>query len=72
LALESQQREHFLALATPEKVEQGVTDGMFEKESESFGLLWGEAGRAWVWMDQCTCLDASDRIKGKCVLYSDV
>lgn len=66
LALEDQQQEHFLCLATPEKVEQGITDGTFVKDSESFGMLWGEAGRAWVWMD------VLDGAEGKCGLYTDV
>ena len=66
LALEGLQREHFLALATPEKVEQGIRDGTFEKGSGSFGMLWGEAGRASVWMD------VWDGGEGKCVLYTDV
>ncbi|KFY38784.1 hypothetical protein V494_04203 [Pseudogymnoascus sp. VKM F-4513 (FW-928)] len=66
LVLNAPQKEHFLALATPEKIEQGVADGTFEKDADPFGLLWGEAGRAWVWMD---ILDGSE---GKLVLYSDV
>ncbi|OBT66846.1 hypothetical protein VE03_04031 [Pseudogymnoascus sp. 23342-1-I1] len=66
LVLEAPQKEHFLCLATPEKIEQGVADGVFEKDADSFGLLWGEAGRAWVWMD------VWDGSEGKLVLYSDV
>jgi hypothetical protein len=66
LALEGAQREHFLALATPEKVEKGLADGVFEKDEESFGMLWGEAGRAWIWKD------VWDGAKGRCVLYTDV
>jgi hypothetical protein len=27
-----------------------MTDGKFERDEEPYGLLWGEAGRAWVWM----------------------
>lgn len=66
LVLEAPKKEHFLCLATPEKVEQGVADGVFEKDADPFGLLWGEAGRAWVWMDLW------DGSEGKLVLYSDV
>ncbi|OBT48812.1 hypothetical protein VE00_00688 [Pseudogymnoascus sp. WSF 3629] len=66
LVLEPQQKEHFLSLATPEKVARGVADGVFEKDSDPFGLLWGEAGRAWVWME------VWDGSEGKLILYSDV
>ncbi|KAH8899157.1 hypothetical protein GQ53DRAFT_742225 [Thozetella sp. PMI_491] len=68
LALDSDQRDHFLALAIPELVRDGVADGSFEKDWDSFGLLWGEAGRAWVWMQMW---DGSLG-QGKVVLYSDV
>lgn len=66
LVLNDRQKEHFLCLATPEKVEQGVADGVFEKDMDPFGLLWGEAGRAWV------CMDVWDGSEGKLILYSDV
>ncbi|KFY45490.1 hypothetical protein V495_02959 [Pseudogymnoascus sp. VKM F-4514 (FW-929)] len=66
LVLDGPQKEHFLCLATPEKVEKGIADGVFEKDADPFGLLWGEAGRAWVWMEVC------DGSEGKLVLYSDV
>ena len=66
LALEARQQEHFLCLATPGRVEQGVADGMFEGAEDPFGMLWGEAGRAWVWME---VLDSGH---GKMALYSDV
>ncbi|KAL5347859.1 hypothetical protein ACLOAV_007269 [Pseudogymnoascus australis] len=66
LVLEAPQKEHFLCLATAEKVEQGVADGVFAKDSDPFGLLWGEAGRAWVWMQ------VWDGSEGKLILYSDV
>jgi lantibiotic modifying enzyme len=66
LALEAGQREHFLCLATPERIKQGVADGTFEKDEDPFGMLWGEAGRAWVWMEVC------DGSEGKLALYSDV
>jgi hypothetical protein len=65
LALEAQQREHFLCLATPEPVEKGIADGTFEKDWDPFGTLWGEAGRAWVWLE---VLDG----EGRCALYTDV
>ncbi|KAF4625653.1 hypothetical protein G7Y89_g12513 [Cudoniella acicularis] len=65
LSLEGKQREHFLCFASPEKIEQGVVDGIWEKDQELFGILWGEAGRAWVWME------AWDGSQGKFVLYSD-
>ncbi|KFZ06021.1 hypothetical protein V501_07807 [Pseudogymnoascus sp. VKM F-4519 (FW-2642)] len=66
LVLEAPQKEHFLSLATPEKVAQGVANGVFEKDADPFGLLWGEAGRAWVWME------VWDGSEGKLILYSDV
>lgn len=66
LALERKQRDHFLCLATPDLVEAGVADGSLEKSWESFGLLWGEAGRAWIWME------AWDGREGRVVSYTDV
>lgn len=51
LALKAPERDHFLGFATPEKIKQGIADGRFEKDEEPYGLLWGEAGRAWVWMN---------------------
>jgi hypothetical protein len=44
------QREHFLAHATAEKVEEGKKNGDFIAGDDRFGLLWGEGGRAWGWM----------------------
>jgi hypothetical protein len=66
LALDAHQREHFLCLATPEKVKQGVADGTSEKDEDPFGMLWVEAGRVWVWTE------VWDENEGKFVLYSDV
>jgi hypothetical protein len=72
LALEGDQREHFLACTTPEMV---LGDGIEGLEGgwdrggqleEKFGLLWGEAGRASVWMDV-----AAGRL-GRFVIYTDV
>jgi hypothetical protein len=48
LALEASDRDHFLSLATPANIKQGIEDGRFEKDEDPYGLLWGEAGRAWV------------------------
>jgi hypothetical protein len=66
LALDGSQREHFLCFATPERIEQGIADGTFEKDEDPFGTVWGEAGRAWVWME------VWDGEEGKLPLYSDV
>jgi hypothetical protein len=66
LALDAPQREHFLCFATPERVEQGIADGTFEKDEDPFGTLWGEAGRAWVWME------VWDGEEGRLPLYSDL
>ena len=66
LALERSHRNHFLCLATPERIDLGVADGRFEKDADPFGLLWGEGGRAWVWMA------VSSGEEGRLVLYTDV
>jgi hypothetical protein len=66
LALEGERREHILACATPEKVREGISEGNFVAEDIGrFELLWGAAGRAWVWMDW-------EVGEGRVVLYSDV
>ena len=66
LALGSPHREHFLCFVTPERIEQGLADGTFEKGEDPYGTLWGEAGRAWVWME------VWDGEEGRFPLYSDV
>ncbi|TVY37079.1 LanC-like protein-like protein [Lachnellula occidentalis] len=66
LALDARQREHFFCLATPDRIQSGLADGAFEKDLDPFGLLWGEAGRAWAWME------VWDGSEGKCCLYTDV
>jgi hypothetical protein len=50
LALKTPERDHFLSLATPKQIKKGIRDGRFEKDEEPYGLLWGEAGRSWVWI----------------------
>jgi hypothetical protein len=51
LALEDwKQRDHFMAHATMEKIEEGKKDGRFIASSDPYGLLWGEAGKTWGWM----------------------
>ncbi|KAL2205729.1 hypothetical protein CC79DRAFT_1334099 [Sarocladium strictum] len=44
------QREHFMAYATAESIESGIRDGTFLAGDDPYGLLWGEAGRAWGWL----------------------
>jgi hypothetical protein len=44
------QREHFMAYTTAQKIEKGISDGTFTAGDDSYGLLWGEAGRAWGWL----------------------
>lgn len=66
LALEARQCEHFLTLATPERIDRDIAEGKFEKDIDQFGVLWGEAGRSWAWMA------AWDGDYGKCILYTDV
>lgn len=66
LALEGEKREHFLACATPAKVRKGIEEGTFVAEDMGkFELLWGSAGRAWVWMDW-------EVGEGRVALYSDM
>ncbi len=64
--MEKEQRDHFLALVTPDLVKEGIDGGKYEKEDCAYGLLWGEAGRAWIWMELW------DGVEGRCVLYTDV
>ena len=66
LALDARLRDHFLSFATPERIEQGIKDGTFEKNEDPYGTLWGEAGRAWIWME------VWDGEEGRLPLYSDV
>jgi Lanthionine synthetase C-like protein len=49
LALEKEQMEHFMAESTDERVAEGVREGIYEMSYDAWGLLWGEAGRAWSW-----------------------
>jgi hypothetical protein len=50
LALEEwSQREHFMAHATADKIRNGIDNGTFIAGDDKYGLLWGEAGRAWGW-----------------------
>ena len=49
LALESPQREHFMAHTTPKMIEKGQRDGSYFEGSDPIGLFCGEAGRAWGW-----------------------
>lgn len=66
MAFAGAEREHFLAHATPQKVKEGLAAGELVKEDVTpEALLWGAAGRAWVWMDW-------EVGNGKMVLYSDI
>ena len=67
LALErGERREHFMALTTEEVMQKSTAEGIYTDEyEEPWGLLWGEAGRAWGWM----VLDSEDR---GCPAYTDV
>jgi len=65
LALVGSERGHFLEHATPQKIREGIEAGIFINGDDPFGLLWGAAGRAWVWMNWQ--ID-----KGKCIPYTDV
>jgi Lanthionine synthetase C-like protein len=66
IALDAAHREHFLCFATPERIKQGLADGTFERDEDPYGTLWGEAGRAWVWMAVC------DKEDGRLPIYSDL
>jgi len=66
LALTAPKRDHFLALATPDHIKKGIEDGTFKRGDDAYGMLWGLAGRAWVWMNT---MDGKDR---GVVLYTDV
>jgi len=59
------ERGHFLEHATPQKIKEGIKAGTFIKGDDPFGLLWGAAGRAWVWMNW----KVDD---GKVVPYTDI
>jgi hypothetical protein len=50
LGLEKPEREHFMSYATMKKIGEGLEDKTFSKGDDKWGLLWGEAGRAWGWM----------------------
>lgn len=51
LALEKDQREHFMSFATRDRVQQGIKDGsVIEANDDRYGLFFGEPGRAWAWM----------------------
>ncbi|KAL3424518.1 abscisic acid ABA receptor [Phlyctema vagabunda] len=60
LALESPQREHFMSYGTAERIQAGIEDGTYIKTDDTYGLQWGEAGRAWAWM----AFDTND-VEGK-------
>ncbi|KAL8770510.1 MAG: hypothetical protein Q9209_003766 [Squamulea sp. 1 TL-2023] len=49
LALNSPQREHFMAYTTAEMIAKGKEEGWYVEGSDSYGLFCGEAGRAWGW-----------------------
>lgn len=58
LALEKlEQKEHFMAHATAEKMDEGIVNGDFVKGVDQYGLQWGEAGRAWGWLIMDTGMD---------------
>ncbi|KAK2592848.1 hypothetical protein QQS21_009451 [Conoideocrella luteorostrata] len=44
------EKEHFMAHATGEYISEAIAQGEFIAGDDAFGLLWGEAGRAWGWM----------------------
>lgn len=50
LALEGEQREHFMTFATEEVISRHIAEGLYQESEEPWGLTWGEAGRAWGWM----------------------
>lgn len=50
LALNGEQREHFMGFATEEVMVRQLEEGVYKESDEPWGLWWGEAGRAWGWM----------------------
>ncbi|KAL2068464.1 hypothetical protein VTL71DRAFT_16562 [Oculimacula yallundae] len=73
LPLEGEQREHFLAMATPDLVDEGVENERWEKDEDRYGVLWGEAGRAWVWAEEGreNVGEVEGRGEGRCPLFTD-
>lgn len=49
LALEGEEREHFMAFATEEVMTKHLKEEIYSESDEPWGLWWGEAGRAWGW-----------------------
>jgi hypothetical protein len=79
LALEGRQREHFLSLATPEELERALREGSWEKDVDGgeWGLFWGEAGRAWIWLGEWERREAEGNKGegvdgGAVVIYTDL
>lgn len=33
-----------------QKIEKGISDGIFIVGDDFYGLLWGEVGRVWGWL----------------------
>lgn len=66
MVLDERQRDQMLGLTTPEQIEKGIEEAKYVKGADGFGLLWGEAGRAWCWMSVATGKDNGF------VLYTDI
>ena len=71
LALTGAQLEHFMAQATPEQTASGMQEGKYEMSYDPWGLLWGEAGRAWSWAILEDRRNDLNQLKGM-VSYTDV
>lgn len=51
LALDAEQGAHFMSFATKEIIQKGYAeDGAYILSDDRWGLMWGEAGRAWGWI----------------------
>jgi Lanthionine synthetase C-like protein len=70
LALEEEQREHFLAYTTVEAVSKGQRERMFGESSDSWGLYGGLAGRVWGLLELAREREGRDR--GGFIGYCDV
>jgi len=70
LALEGEQREHFLAYTTVEAVSKGQRERIFGESSDSWGLYGGLAGRVWGLLELAR--EREGRDKGGFIGYCDV
>ena len=66
LALAASEQDRFLALTTPDKIEEGIEAERFKKGDDAYGMLWDMVDQTLAWMD------AVDDKDGGVVFYTDV